>query len=89
MEFHNQGRAKETMAGERGRAKRRETRRGRREGGGTAKRKGSVVNPEADKVEREGDRGGGREKYGCAEGERELIKDGGRQIGIEKGSRGE
>lgn len=29
-----------------------------------------VVNSEADKVGREGDRGRGREKYGCAEGNR-------------------
>lgn len=43
---------------------------GRRNGGGTAKGKALVVNSEADKMEREGDRGGGKKKYGSADGNR-------------------
>lgn len=43
---------------------------GGRDRGGTAKRQALVVNSEADKVEREVEGGGGKEKYGCAEGNR-------------------
>lgn len=41
-----------------------------RNGGGTAKRQAMVVDSVVDELGREGDRGGGREKYGCAEGKR-------------------
>lgn len=43
---------------------------GGRNGGGNAKRQAVVVNSEPDKVEKDGDRGDGKEKYGCAEGNR-------------------
>lgn len=42
----------------------------REERGGAVKRQAFVVNSEMDKVEKKGDRGGGKEKYRCAEGSR-------------------
>lgn len=56
--------------GPRGKRHRGRGEQGGRTRGGTAKRKALVVNSEADKEGREGDGAGGKEKYGCADGNR-------------------